>query len=95
LLSRDLATFFANNENFEDKDDDMVNEDDYNSGLDNTFVRGRPKKPDLQYMTLPLQPWQWSSTRKIARHLLIANTAIVIRSLKTIMTNLSNTLDVY
>ncbi len=52
LLLPNLAAFFANNENFEDDDDDMVNEDDYNSGLDNTFICGGPKKPDLQNMTV-------------------------------------------
>jgi hypothetical protein len=43
LLSPNLAAFFANNENFEDDDDAMVNDDDDNSGLDYTFVHGRPK----------------------------------------------------
>jgi hypothetical protein len=52
LLLSVLAAFFPNNENFEDNNDDMVNEDDYNSGLDNTFVRGGPTKPNLQNMTV-------------------------------------------
>jgi hypothetical protein len=51
LLSPDLAAFFANNENFEDDDDAMVNGDDDSSGLNNTFVRGGPKKPDVKNMT--------------------------------------------
>ncbi len=52
LLSPDLAAFFANNENFEDNDDAMVNDDDDNSGLDNIFCRGGPKKTDLQNVTI-------------------------------------------
>jgi hypothetical protein len=51
LLLLNLAAFFANNENFEDNDDAMVNGNDDSSGLDNTFVRGRPKKPDIKNMT--------------------------------------------
>ncbi len=47
----DLAAFFANNENFEDDNDAMVNGDDDSSGLDNTFIRGGPKKPDIKNMT--------------------------------------------
>ncbi len=52
MLLPDLAVFFANNEKFEDNNDDIVNEDDYSRGLDNTFVCGGPKKPDLQNMTV-------------------------------------------
>ncbi len=51
LISPNLAAFFANNENFEDNNDAMVNGDDDSSGLDNTFVRGGPKKPDVKIMT--------------------------------------------
>ncbi len=51
LLSPNLAAFFANNKNFEDDDDAMVNGDDDSSGLDNTFVCGGPKRPDVTNMT--------------------------------------------
>jgi hypothetical protein len=51
LISPNLAAFFANNENFEDDDDAMVNGDNDSSGLDNTFVCGGPKKPDVKNMT--------------------------------------------
>jgi hypothetical protein len=51
LLLPDLAAFFANNENFEDNNDAMVNGDNDSSGLDNTFVHGRRKKPDVKNMT--------------------------------------------
>ncbi len=51
LLSSNLAAFFANNENFEDDDDAMVNGDGDSSGLNNTFICGEPKKPDVKNMT--------------------------------------------
>ncbi len=51
LLSPNLAAFFANNENFEDNNDAMVNGDNDSSGLNNTFVRGGPKNPDVKNMT--------------------------------------------
>ncbi len=51
LLLPNLAAFFANNENFEDDNDAMVNGNNDSSGLDNTFVRGGPKKPDVKNMT--------------------------------------------
>jgi hypothetical protein len=51
LILLNLAAFFANNENFEDDNDAMVNGDDDSSGLDNTFVCGGPKKPDVKNMT--------------------------------------------
>jgi hypothetical protein len=51
LILPDLAAFFANNENFEDNDDAMLNGDNDSSGLDNTFVHGRPKKPDIKNTT--------------------------------------------
>jgi hypothetical protein len=51
LILPNLAALFANNENFEDNDDAMVNGDDDSSSLDNTFVHGGPKKPDVKNMT--------------------------------------------
>jgi hypothetical protein len=51
LISPNLAAFFANNENFEDNNDAMVNGDNDSSGLDNTFIHGGPKKPDVKNMT--------------------------------------------